>query len=53
MLIGIVFLLYSMGIVASIMVAWTQTENKLFLIFTQALIFTSWLMLGLIATGIL
>lgn len=53
MFIGIAFMLYTLVIILSVIVGTTQTNNMPFLIFCMALEFITWLMLGLIAIGIL
>lgn len=53
MFIGIAFMLYTLTIILGILVNATQTKNLPFLIFCLALEFVTWLILGLIAIGIL
>ena len=53
MLIGIVFMLYTMVIILSAIVGLTEISNLPFLTFCIALQFITWIMLGLIAIGVL
>ena len=53
MFIGIAFMLYTLTIILGILADATQTKNLPFLIFCVAIEFVTWLILGLIAIGIL
>lgn len=50
---GIAFMLYTFVIILSAIAVTTQTNNMPFLIFWMVFVFITWLMLGLIAIGIL
>lgn len=53
MFIGIAFMLYTLVIILSVIVGTIQTSNMPLFIFRIALGFITWLILGLIAIGIL
>lgn len=53
MLIGIVFMLYTLVIVLSVIVGLTKISNVPFIVFCLILQWATWVLLGLIAIGIL